>query len=93
MVKPKHAIFQVKTTDTSFLGYKYNKKTVLCFLTTRGTWTTEPGTLYKARFQDKYVNMYTRHILRPYVIATFFKHSNVVDVHNQGRQFDLKLEK
>ena len=37
--------------------------------------------------------MCKRHVLRPHVIATFFKHNNVVDVHNQGRQFDLALEK
>ena len=37
--------------------------------------------------------MCTCHILHPRVIATFFKHSNVVDVHNQGRHFDLASEK
>ena len=79
--------------DLVALGYKYNKKTVLCFVTTRGAGTTDPGTPYEARFPDKYGNMCTRHVLRPHVIATFFKHSNVVDVHNQGRQFDLALEK
>ena len=75
------------------IGYKYNKKSLLCFVTTRGARTTEPGIPYKARFPDKYGNMCTRHVLRPHVIATFFKHNNVVDVHNQGRQFDLALEK
>ena len=75
------------------IGYKYNKKTVLQFVTTRGAGTTEAGRPYEARFPDKFGNVCTRHVLRPHVIALYFKYSNCVDVHNQARQFDLALEK
>ena len=43
--------------DLVALGYKYNKKTVLCFITTRGTGTTEPGMPYAVMLPDKYGNM------------------------------------
>ena len=79
--------------DVVAIGYKYNKKTVLQFVITRGAGTTEPGNPYEARFPDKFGNVCTRHVLRPHVIAMYFKYSNCVDVHNQARQFDLALEK
>ena len=66
---------------------------MLQFVTTRGAGTTEAGRPYEARFPDKFGNFCTRHVLRPHVIALYFKYSNCVDVHNQARQFDLALEK
>ena len=75
------------------IGYKYNKKSVLQFVTTRGSGTTEAGRPYEARFPDNVRNVCTRHVLRPHVIAMYFKYSNCVDVHNQAHQFDLALEK
>ena len=75
------------------IGYKYNKKTVLTFILTRGAGSSEPGDPYEARFPDKYGNLCVRHVARPQVIANYFKYSNKVDVHNQVRQFDIGLEK
>ena len=75
------------------IGYKYNKKKTLVFLTTRGAGSTTKGEPYEARFPDKYGNLCVRHIARPQVISLYFKYSNVVDIHNQSRQADLSLEK
>ena len=75
------------------IGYKYNKKTVLTFILTRGAGSSEPGDPYEARFPDKYGNLCVRHVTRPQVIINYFKYSNKVDVHNQVRQFNIGLEK
>ena len=79
--------------DLICIGYKYNKKKVLVFLTTRGAGATLDGDPYEARFPDRYGNVCTRDIARPEVISTYFKYCNVVDLHNQARQCDLALEK
>lgn len=75
------------------IGYKYNKKSVLTFISTRGAGSTKEGEPYEARFPDKFGNMCVRHVARPEVVSNYFKFSNVVDLHNQARQFDLALEK
>lgn len=67
--------------DLVALSYKYNKKTVLYFVTTRGTGTTEPNTPYEVMLPDKHGNMCTRPVFCPHVTAPFFKHINVADVH------------
>ena len=46
-----------------YIGYKYNKKKTLIFLTTKGAGSTEKGEPYKARFPDKYGNLCVRHVL------------------------------
>ena len=75
------------------IGYKYNKKNVLTFVMTRGAGSTAQGKPYYAKFPDKYGNVCTREVARPDVISNYFKYSNVVDLHNQARQFELALEK
>ena len=75
------------------IGYKYNRKKVLTFVMTKGAGTTASGRPYEARFPDKYGNVCVRHVMRPDVIANYFRFSNVVDVHNQARQYELALEK
>ena len=75
------------------IGYKYNKKTVLTFMMTRGAGKTTDGEPYEARFPDKYGNVCIRLVRRPEIISNYFKYSNCVDLHNQARQFDLGLEK
>ena len=79
--------------DLVAIGYKYNTKTVLQFVCTKGAGSTKAGEPYQARFPDKFGNVCVRHVMRPHVISMYFKHSNVVDVHNQARQFELALEK
>ena len=75
------------------IGYKYNKKTVPTFLSTRGAGSSEADDPYAARFPDKYGNLGVRHVARPKFISNYFKYSNKVDVHTQVRQFDIALEK
>ena len=90
-------VMEAKTANTEAnllcIGYKYNKKKVLCFVMTRGAGSTRPGVPYEARFPDKYGNVCLRHVARPDCISNYFKYSNKVDLHNQARQFDLALEK
>ena len=84
---------QKEGIDLVCAGYKYNKKTVLTFVFTKGAGSTAPGESYEARFPDKYGNVCVRHVSRPASMANYFKYSNCVDLHNQARQFDLRLEK
>ena len=78
--------------DLICIGYKYNKKKVLTFVLTKGAGATTHGEPYEARFPDKFGNVYIRHVARPDIISNYFKFSNVVDVHNQARQYELALE-
>ena len=84
---------ELEGQDLVAIGYKYNKKTVLSFVCTRGAGGTEAGKPYEATFPDKYGNVCTRYVARPHVVSQFFTYSNCVDVHNQARQFELALEK
>ena len=75
------------------IGYKYNSKTVLFFVASEGVGSTKPGTPYKMRFPNKYGTVVIREVPRPSIISRFFEQSNCVDVHNQLRQYALRLEK
>jgi hypothetical protein len=88
-----HLVLENKSKDLLAVGYKYNKRRVLCFLATTGAGHTEPGDPYEARWKDENGNTNSRDIPRPEVCSKYFNFSNSIDVHNQSRQFDLKLEK
>ena len=75
------------------IGYKYNKRRVICFIATKGSGNTKPGTPYKAKWKDDNGASVLKLIERPDIVSRYFLHSNVIDVGNQSRQFDLKLEK
>jgi len=77
------------------LGYKYCCSKVLFFIFTAGAGHTEckPEYAYEAKWKDDNLNTLTRKISRPHVCDIYFKNSNVIDVLNQSRQFDLALEK
>ena len=47
------------------IGYKYDVKKVLVFITTKGAGSTQPGEPYLAKFADKYGNVCTREVARP----------------------------
>ena len=79
--------------DLICIGYKNNKKKVLTFVSTKGAGATTHGEPYEARFPDKFGNVCIRHVARPNIISNYFKFSNVVDVHNKARQYELALEK
>ena len=74
------------------IGYKYNSKKVLSFVTTVGAGSTEKGRPYRAKYNDQYGNVCHRDVARPAVISRLFENSNVVDVNNQMRQHALALE-
>jgi len=80
-------------TNLVAIGYKYNSHKVLSCVATKDAGTTSPGIPYKAKFADCYGNIVNRSVSRPAIISEYFRHSNVVDKHNQQRQFELQLEK
>ena len=90
-----HIVLQANSegVDLFACGYKYNKRKVCCFIFNKGAGHTEEGTPYVAKWKDENNNTRTREVPRPDVISKYFGQSNVVDVFNQSRQFDLKLEK
>ena len=55
--------------------------------------TTRGGTPYEMKYTDDYGNVHVRLIDRPDVISSFYRDSNLVDMHNQVRQSQLALEK
>jgi len=75
------------------IGYKYSLKKVICFLSTAEAGHTEAGLPYEAKWKDENNNTLCRDVPRPEICAKYFEHSNCIDVHNQSRQFDLRLEK
>ena len=84
---------QKEDVNSIALGYKYNVKNALTFVYSRGAATSVPGTTYEACFPDSYGNICVRHVARPAVVSTYFRYSNLVDLHNQSKQFDLALQK
>jgi hypothetical protein len=75
------------------IGYKYSASKVLVFLGTKKSGSTIPGEPYVARFPDANGNVAQRNVPRPDVISKYFNRSNVIDTHNQARQYELALEK
>jgi hypothetical protein len=55
--------------------------------------STEEGKPYQMKFPDAFGNVHVRSVPHPEVISDFFDDSNCVDIHNQLRQFAIKLEK
>jgi hypothetical protein len=75
------------------IGYKYNKKRVLHFVMSENAGDTTLGEPYQMKFPDQFGNIHIREVSRPDVISRYFQDSNCVDVHNQLRQYALRLEK
>jgi hypothetical protein len=75
------------------IGYKYCKSKTLCFIFNEGVSGTYPGKPYVAKWKDDNNNTKLREVPRPEVCSLYFRHSNVIDVHNQMRQKELRLEK
>jgi hypothetical protein len=75
------------------IGYKYNKRRTLHFIMSENAGSTASGEPYQMKFSDNNGNMHVRNVPRPQVISDYFKDSNCVDIHNQLRQYAVKLEK
>ena len=74
------------------IGYKYNKKKVLCFISTADGGHTEPGEPYKAKWIGENGEKFTKNVPRPDIVARYFVNSNTIDKHNHARQGILGLE-
>ena len=74
-------------------GYKYNKKTILYFISSENSAPTVNGDPYEMKWTDKNKNVHVRQVPRPELVSFFFEHINAVDIHNHLRQYCLKLEK
>ena len=79
--------------DMYFVGYKYNARKVMCFLCSDNGGSFEDGDPYVARYADANGNVSKRLVPRPSVVSDYFQVSNKVDIHNQLRQYCLRLEK
>ena len=91
-----HLVLETRTKeeiDLLAIGYKYNSKKNMVFIATKGAGHTEEGTAYVAKWKDENNNTRVRNVFRPEIVSKYFTKSNSIDVHNQSRQFDLKLEK
>ena len=75
------------------IGYSYSTRTSLCFVATKNAGSTRAGEPYEMKFTDDFGNVVAREVERPEILSEFFKYSNKIDVHNQKRQSNLKLEK
>lgn len=75
------------------IGHKYNKRKVISFIATKGAGHTQAGVPYEARWKDQNKNTMSRKIYRPEIVSKYYAHCNKIDIHNQSRQFDLRLEK
>ena len=76
------------------MGYKYNKKTVTYFIATLGAGTTSYSNRpYIQKYTDDFGNLCEKTVLRNDLASFYFQFSNVIDVHNNERQFQLRLEK
>ena len=75
------------------VGHKYSSKKVICFLFTKGAGRTVTSCIYEATWKDANLNTRSRRIPRPEIMFDYFDKCNIVDMHNQARQFELRLEK
>jgi len=80
-------------TDLLAIGYKYNSKKILCFVSTKNVGSTEPTCYYEAHWLNKNGNMMSTCVPRPKIINDYLLHLNTIDRHNHVHQFLLWLEK
>ena len=82
----------VAGVDLVATGYKYNRKRVLMFISTKGAGRAIPGAPYVARFPGPGGNVQQRLVPRPALVGEFFEHIDAVDLHNNDRQHRIHLE-
>jgi hypothetical protein len=64
------------------MGYKYNKRKVMCFVATKGAGHREPGTPYEAKWKDDNGSTCCRDVPRPKIIMKYFLQSNKIGMFN-----------
>ena len=75
------------------IGYKYNSRKVLGFISTEGAGSTEPGDPYLSCFPDIYSNVSVFRVVCPHFLGRYLNAYNSIDNHNRMRHSDLALEK
>ncbi len=75
------------------VGYRYSTRKTLFFAMSPGAGSTRPGDPYEMKYPTEHDNVGVRFVSRPDVISKYFQQSNIIDKHNQARQFELHLEK
>ena len=76
-------------------GIKVQQRSVTCLIATFGFGMTcyIMNQSYIQRFTDNLGNICKKAVMRKDLASFYFKHSNVIDTHNNERQFQLRLEK
>jgi hypothetical protein len=91
-----HLVLEGRATegvDLIAIGCKHNSRKVISFICHRNAGSTKCTGFYEAKWKDENNNTQTRRVPRPDIIDRCFRKSNLVDLHNQARQSDLRLEK
>ncbi len=83
----------INNVDLVAIGYKYNGQKTQCFVATQSAGHTKNGVSYLAKWKDKHHNTCAQYIPWPEIVSKYYQHCNTINVHNQMRQLELKLEK
>ena len=75
------------------IGYKYNSRRVLRFITTEEDGSTETGDPYLSCFPETYYNDSVRCVVCPHLIGRYFSACNAIKNQNRMQNSDLALEK
>ena len=75
------------------MGYRYNSKVTLLFAISKNAGSTRKISPCEMKFADLHSNVHVGLVDRLSAALDFFEDSNVVDKHNQARQYKLGLEK
>ena len=70
------------------IGYKYNYRKILWYISNRGSGSTEPDYPYVSHFRDIYSNIVFRPIVSPKFLGRYFNVCNEIDNHNIIRKSD-----
>ena len=76
------------------MGYKYNTRNTIFFISSKGAAHTMPGIPYSAEFiRSTDAHPVVRKVPRPYLASLYFENNNCIDKHNHARQYELAVEK
>ena len=76
-----------------YIGYRYNSRKVLGFITNEGAGSNEPGDTYLSHFPGIYSNVSVCPVVIPHLVGRYFNACFAIDNHNRMWQSDLALEK
>jgi hypothetical protein len=74
------------------IGSKYNSKKTQFHVATEGAGSTVEGKPYISKYPDELGNVLTREVPRPAVVSRYFGEFNKVDIHDQLRQHEVRVE-